>query len=214
MTIRMILALLLVLSLTGCSDPGVRNTPEKPSYPLESFPETSQETIDPLVQPETVVIAVQPSLSGDMAENTTALNPTLVEDELLALINASRSQASLDMLEAEETLLWAARLRATELQTEFGHTRPNGASYYTVFDEVGFSYSGKWHGENASRLSFASGLYDEKEIAALMYQDLLKSEGHSRNMNRTQYGLAGVGTAIEEKNGEIIVTSSQLFASR
>lgn len=212
MTIRYLIPLLsLLVLLSGCAVPS-QNAPAKPSHPLESFPEISQETIDPLTQPETVVVAAQPTLGE--TKKQAALDSTLVEDELLALINVSRSKAGLDMLAAEETLLWAARLRAGELLTEFGHTRPNGDSYYTVFDEVGFSYSGKWHGENASRLTFKDGAYMEKEIAALMYQELLKSEGHSQNMLRSQYGLIGIGAAIEEKDGDITVTSSQLFTSK
>jgi uncharacterized protein YkwD len=197
--------LILLLLLSGCAT-GRTIRPDSPpriEIPGESTP----------AQAEPVVIAA--TIAARRTDKATKLLPdtTLIEEELLALINAARTDEKLEPLEVEESMLWAARLRSEELHEEFSHTRPDGTPYSTVFDEVGFTYSGKWHGENASSLLFPTGEYDEKQIAEIMYEDLSKSPGHSSNMLRSQYAHVGIGvTAVAEK-GETKVCSSQLFAS-
>jgi uncharacterized protein YkwD len=197
--------MILILLLPGCSAGGTVR-PDPPPR-IETPGESTAEQAEP------VVIAA--AVATRRVDATAKLLPdaALVEEELLALINAARAKEKLEPLVVEESMLWAARLRSEELHTEFSHTRPDGTPYSTVFDEVGFAYSGKWHGENASSLIFPAGEYDEKQIAAIMYGDLAGSPGHSSNMLRSQYAQVGIGvTAVAEK-GETKVCSSQLFAS-
>jgi uncharacterized protein YkwD len=199
------LLLILLLAFTGCSAP--KTIRPDPPPPIETPGENLPEQAEPVVLAATVAAHRAESAAQDLPDTT------LVEDELLALINEARAQADLELLAVEESLLWAARLRSEELHVEFSHTRPDGAPYSAVFDEVGFTYSGKWHGENASSLLFPTGDYDEKQIAAIMYEDLTKSPGLSSNMLRSQYAQVGIGVTAYTEVGETKLCSSQLFSS-
>jgi len=213
-----------VVLLAGCSLPGVQAVPEvrdRESHPLESFPDTSFAPIDPLGQDGRV--SAHPGSGDALPLSLTAVvltdkpDTNLIEDELLRLINESRAESGASPLAMEDSMRRGARIRSSEIQEAFSHTRPNGTEYYTVFDESGFAYSGKWHGENACIVSVPAsqiGRYDEKRIAQMMYETLSKSAGHSRNMQRTQYAQAGIGVALRASGDQIIVTSAQLFASR
>jgi uncharacterized protein YkwD len=199
------LLLILLLLLPGCS---AGRTIRPDPFPRI---ETPRESIAEQAEPVIIAAAVAPQKT----DKATKFLPdtALIEEELLALINAARAAEKGEPLEVEESMLWAARLRSEELHAEFSHTRPDGTPYSTVFDEVGFTYSGKWHGENASSLLFPTGEYDEKQIAQIMYEDLAKSPGHSSNMLRSQYAQVGIGVTATAEKGETKVCSSQLFAS-
>lgn len=141
------------------------------------------------------------------------LDYEIIERELLRLINEERESVGVEPLGVEENMLFAARIRAGETISSFSHTRPNGTPYNTSFDEAGFSYAGKWHGENLASLSFTSGTFDEKSAALEMFNGLKSSPGHYRNMVSENFLQAGIGVAIAFGPDETDIASAQLFSS-
>lgn len=141
------------------------------------------------------------------------LESEIIERELLRLINNEREGAGLESLGFEEHMLFAARIRAEEALSSFSHTRPDGTPYNTAFDEAGFSYAGKWHGENLASLHVAAGIFDEKNIAVELFDGLMSSPGHRGNMLNENFLQAGIGVVVRQADGSIDIASSQLFAS-
>ncbi|MCL2568170.1 MAG: S-layer homology domain-containing protein [Oscillospiraceae bacterium] len=64
------------------------------------------------------------------------------EWETLILINTLRLNAGREPLAMTRDLQSAASIRAYELDTSFGSTRPNDTPWYTVLDEAGIVYNG------------------------------------------------------------------------
>lgn len=153
-----------------------------------------------------------PEIFGAVAPDK-RLDSGTIEKELLRLINSLRDEAGVNALGIEDSIQFAARIRAAEALESFSHTRPDGVPYNTAFDEAGFSYAGKWHGENLSSLSFSAGMFDEKEIALEMFKGLKNSPGHYRNMTEINFVQAGVGVAIIYGEGTVDIASAQMFSS-
>lgn len=141
------------------------------------------------------------------------LDGEAIEKELLRLINTLRDEDGVNSLGIEDSMQFAARIRAAEALESFSHTRPDGMTYNTAFDEAGFSYAGKWHGENLSSLTFSEGMFDENEIALEMFKGLRNSPGHYRNMTEVNFVQAGVGVAIFYSGDTVDVASAQMFSS-
>jgi len=156
------------------------------------------------------------SVSGDENppdETMPAVNPSEMELELVRLINREREANGLGVLGLEDTLSWAAAIRAPEAMGNLTHTRPNGQPYYTVFDEVGFAYAGKWHGENVTYMYFEVGAYDAVGAAGAMFHRLKDSSNHYQNMLSENFDQMGVGIYIESDDNVVRISSAQLFAS-
>lgn len=141
------------------------------------------------------------------------LDGAVIERELLRLMNGERVSVGVETLGEVESMRFAARIRADEALQSFSHTRPDGTPYNTAFDEAGFSYAGKWHGENLASMNFTEGMFDEKEVALEMFTGLKNSEGHYQNMIGSNFYQAGVGVAINLEGGMVGIASAQLFAS-
>lgn len=141
------------------------------------------------------------------------LDSEKIESELLRLINALRTEAGVEALGIQEDMRLAARIRSAETLSSFSHTRPDGTPYNTAFDEAGFSYAGKWHGENLSSLRFTAGMLDEKAAALEMFTGLKDSPGHYQNMVGPNFFQAGIGVSISYGAGVIDISSAQLFSS-
>ncbi|MCL1974903.1 MAG: CAP domain-containing protein [Firmicutes bacterium] len=60
--------------------------------------------------------------------------------EVVYLINEERVKKGLTPLDIDTAISAAAYVRAEELKKEWGHMRPNGSFYYSVFDEFHVSY--------------------------------------------------------------------------
>lgn len=94
--------------------------------------------------PETTA-AVPPTTAPTTAAATTAPPVTTAADALrpeeaaalLTLINAYRAQHGAGPLTEDPTLAQLAAVRAQEQMTRFSHTRPDGRSWKTVFDDAG-----------------------------------------------------------------------------
>ena len=95
----------------------------------------------------------------------------------------------LGKLTLDEGLCRAAQIRANEIATSFSHTRPNGTSCFTVFEECSLSYQKK--GEN-----IAAGSREGSRTFIQWKEDDedYMGQGHRRNMlgDFTKIGIAYV----------------------
>lgn len=101
--------------------------------------------------------------------------------EVLALLNAERKAQGLGELTLDSTLCQATTIRATEAQYQTGdfgdwaHKRPDGRSWSTVLDEVGFSTT--YFGENAARgQGTGNALYDAWYNSPLHKENMMNPE--------------------------------------
>lgn len=102
--------------------------------------------------------------------------------EAIRLINAERTKAGLPELAIDSDLMEIAAVRAEEMVTKYGHTRPDGSSWDTIFAEMGVDMPHP-HGENAGSQGTAS-----KQIASWM-----NSSGHKANILNSDVTRIGVG---------------------
>lgn len=102
-------------------------------------------------------------------------------EQVLAIVNEERSAAGLSSLTMNYTLVSAAKVRAAETVQSFSHTRPNGTSCFTAFDEAGVSYYGA--GEN-----IAAG----QSTPTTVMQAWMDSEGHKANILNESFTEIGI----------------------
>lgn len=154
--------------------------------------------------------------SGEIKAEQIAATASYSEEDiqqiLLQLINEERSANGLDSLGLHDTMQFAARIRAEESLDKLSHTRTNGSAYYTAFDEAGFDYAGKWHGENLAVINFHSMSPDSDEIARNLFDEWRKSSGHHQNMLSENFVQTGLGVFIEQDGNSIHIGAAQLFA--
>lgn len=122
-------------------------------------------------------------------ENQNPQNPesqeTVKEDSVEAvfrLVNQERKANGRRELVLDPTLCEAAQVRASELDTLFSHTRPNGESCFAILDEYGLRYSSA--GEN-----IAKGQRDAEEVM----DSWMNSEGHRNNILSSDFTKIGIG---------------------
>ncbi len=92
--------------------------------------------------------------------------------EVFRLVNEERAKAGLSALTYYTAGQAAANKRADEIQTLFSHTRPNGTTCFTVFDEFGLT-GFRWYAEN-----IAMGQISPAQVM----NSWMNSEGHRANI--------------------------------
>lgn len=123
---------------------------------------------------------------------------SVVRAELLKLINAERQKTGAGGLKLDETLSKAAQRRASELPAAWGHTRPDGRNYSSVFAEFGLNPARS--GENV-----ASNTKSLK--ASYFHEQFMNSPGHKKTLLSLDYSTVGLG--FHEKEGKFYC--AQLF---
>lgn len=109
--------------------------------------------------------------------------------EVVRLVNADRAANGLAPLTTTPELLKATDVRAKEIEAYFSHTRPNGTTCFTVFDECSVAYG--WAGEN-----IACGYLS----AAAVENGWMNSEGHRANILNANFKKIGVGLYTAENS--------------
>lgn len=107
--------------------------------------------------------------------------------QVLNIVNRERAAVGLSALSWSDELANAANIRAKEMVVLCEHTRPNGTSCFTVFDECGIQY--RYAGEN-----IAWGQTTPEEVM----KDWMNSPGHRANILKGDYGKLGVGYLVTE----------------
>lgn len=105
-------------------------------------------------------------------------------NEVLRLVNIERASAGLNPLTLDTRLCTAAQKRAVEIstQTDIQHTRPNGASCFTVLDEMNIPYF--YAAEN-----IAGGYLTPEAVV----QGWMNSEDHRVNILDPYFNKIGIG---------------------
>ena len=130
--------------------------------------------------------------NGVTARHTVnVLDISAFADEVFRLTNIERANAGLPALARMSSLTIAAQVRAAEAIAYWSHTRPDGRSCFTAFDEAGVRY--RLAGEN-----LAAGQRTPEEVVTAW----MNSPGHRENILTGGFGHLGVGVAIDV-NGRI-----------
>ena len=110
-------------------------------------------------------------------------------EEMLALVNSERAKAGAAPLELSSALINISNIRAEEIADQFSHTRPDGRSCFTVYDDNNIKHT--WCGEN-----IAAGTSTAKDT----FDQLKASEGHYENMISRDYTHMGVAFFCDENS--------------
>jgi uncharacterized protein YkwD len=204
---------MLLLALTLCIMGGCER--KQKAEPPASLRVVEMQTAQPINTNEAEESGESPAPRAE----ATALIPTAAEDEtpgieaeLLRLINQEREDSDLAPLTQEETLRFAARIRAEEALTSLSHTRPDETPYHTAFSEAGFAYVGKWHGENLAVLVVPEAGYSPEQVAAALFREYADSPGHHSNILSEHFAETGIGV-FRQRDGDVIqYGAAQVFA--
>lgn len=140
------------------------------------------------------------------SENT-EVDYGVVEAAILESLNELRVEQDLNPLTANDELREAATIRAIETEELFSHTRPDGSDAFTVFEEDDITYNYQLVGEN---LGMATNYLEEQEMADLLFNGWVESEGHYENMIRPEYQEVGIGVHYD---GEYLY-ATQMFGTQ
>ena len=99
--------------------------------------------------------------------------------DIFERMNALRAQYGLSPLTMDETMLECAMIRANELSSNYGHIRPNGSQWYTVYPGTNHAM-----GEN-----IGYGYTSAQEAHELW----ANSRDHRENILNPEYTCCGVG---------------------
>ncbi len=120
-------------------------------------------------------------------------------NEILKLVNEERAAVGAGALKLDTKLNNAAQTRSVEISSVFSHSRPDGTSCFTVFDDFKIDYL--LAGEN-----IAVGYVSPKSVV----EGWMNSPGHKENMLKPEYTKMGIG--YYEKTGSIYTYHwAQLF---
>lgn len=104
-------------------------------------------------------------------------------DEVVDLVNQERAKEGIAPLQTMDALQHGAAIRAKELPETFSHTRPDGSSCFSVFDEISLR-NYRLVGEN-----IAAGQPTPQAVVT----SWMNSPGHRRNMMNPEFTSIGVG---------------------
>ena len=120
--------------------------------------------------------------------NTTGVHPMFTENQwnyanrVIELVNKERALYGLGSVSGLHNLSSASQARAKEIVDLFSHTRPNGSSCFTIFDEYNVAHG--YAGEN-----IAAGQDTPEEVVNAW----MNSPGHRANILNKNYTHLGVG---------------------
>ena len=120
-----------------------------------------------------------PSSSGSAASSA---SPAEMADEVIAIVNEKRAEQGLSALTKDETLMSVAATRAAELLSTFSHSRPNGESCFTAFNDAGIV-----------NVYMAENIAAGQRSASEVMDSWMNSSGHKANILGADYTRIGVG---------------------
>lgn len=177
---------------------------ERPGLP-ESWSSLDIELTDQFSSEEENEGAETPTVESTSESNE--VDYAIVEATIIELLNELRVDEGLEPLSPHDELREAATIRAIETEELFSHTRPDGRDAFTVFDEESVSYNYQLVGEN---LGMATYYLEEREMAELLFNGWVESEGHYENMVRPDYEEIGIGVHYDGEN----LYATQIFGTQ
>lgn len=106
------------------------------------------------------------------------------ERRVVELVNAERANHGLAPLSLNSSLAQSARVRAKEITSSFGHTRPNGKRFSSAIS-IGFCGAGE---------NIAAGQMSPESVV----NSWMNSDGHRKNILSPDFRLIGVGCYYDE----------------
>lgn len=95
----------------------------------------------------------------------------------------------------DTNLCKAAQIRSNEIVKNFSHTRPNGKSCFTVYDDIGYKWSAVGEniaaGNGDANKTFLQWKEDEKPYSG---------QGHRRNMLGSNFTKIGIAYTYDPKS--------------
>lgn len=133
--------------------------------------------------------------------NTSTINASNEEEELLKLINEKRVAYGLSPLKFDSELQKVAKIKAQDLvdKNYFSHNSPTYGSPFDMMKSFGITY--KTAGENIAGNSTLKGAVDA----------WMNSAGHRENILSNAYNLTGIGIVSSPVYGKVLV---QMFIGR
>lgn len=140
---------------------------------------------------------------------------SIVEREMLELINEERTSRGLNPLQLEQRLNDSAETHSEWMLNAdvFSHTGQGGSSAGDRMRDSGFQFSGSWRwAENIAWQSErgSSGISDD---VANLHQSLMNSPGHRANILNPSLEYIGIGVEVGNYKGWNAVMVTQNFAS-
>lgn len=125
------------------------------------------------------------------AYNTNASSSEYADlyQQMIDSVNYFRTSYGLEPLVLNETLCDMAEIRAKEISVSFSHTRPDGTSSSTIFND--FNVQKGYSGENIA-------FYYKLSVTDVV-EAWIESKAHCANMLNVDYNYMGVG--LYEHNG-------------
>lgn len=122
---------------------------------------------------------------------TIAASNKNIYQELLKYVNELREKEGSNPLTLDDTLSYAATARAIEMawSNSFSHTRPNGASCFTIIDEY-----------NIQAFAAGENIALGQTTAKMVFNTWDKSEGHHANMVNKGFTKIGIGKYVLNGN--------------
>lgn len=127
----------------------------------------------------TVTTTTTPTNTTTTTTNIASLS---LQEQVIALVNADRAANGLPALTPTPQLMAATNARAIETGAYYSHTRPDGSSCFTIFEEYGVQRG--WAGEN-----IAYGQRSPQEVETAW----MNSPGHRANILNEHFNHIGVG---------------------
>jgi len=151
--------------------------------------------------------------TGSTNESTTP-DVTSVQSAIIASVNAERESNGLNALTVDSRLNQAADVRAKEVDTDSGHTRPNGTDWYTSYEDAGISNAAALHvGENYFATPWNQLSQKTADRFAKVMMDNFRGEMSGSNPNnhyaelmKPDFTKIGVGVYYNPSTGELNAT--------
>lgn len=134
----------------------------------------------------------------------TAFAAGMAPDDIIALVNNSRTKATLSPLSANAKLTEAAKSKANDMikNDYFAHTSPKGVEPWYWIKQAGYQY--KAAGEN-----LAINYTDAKE----QHEAWMKSETHRANIMSARYQEIGVAVVRGKIDGKESIVTVEMFGA-
>lgn len=163
--------------------------------PTTVVTEQTTDTTEPTTEP-----TVAPTEPTSNSPDTPSTSKT--EAEILSLVNKERAKSGVAPLEFGDFFYDAVKVRAKEVDMKFSHTRPDGRSCFSVFDDFGID-SNRYLGEN---IAYGYG------SAESVMKGWMNSPGHRENILNPNYDYIAIGV-YERESSPGDYSFVQLFAS-
>ena len=168
------------ISVTNTTGTTKHNTTSKPFFTTVVTKATTTQTTAKTTTKATTVPTTKSTTKATTKPITTTTTGATTGDssavhayceQVWTLVNQERTAEGLSPLTYRRDLQTLADIRAAEIVESFSHTRPNGTSCFTVFEEANVPY---WSvGEN-----IAKGQRSPEEVV----EDWMNSDGHRANI--------------------------------